>query len=195
MTTWEDSSSAGLDYGQTSAGNKPTYKVDIVNNHEVVRFATDDSLTGSPTNRTLSAANTLVAVCTPDSGSGYIISGNLTGGCPAFISGFNNGGVKAFEYFHGNGTERLVFASSASGFHILTVTRTDDSGNVVGYFDGTQVFSQAVITTDWNTVPITRIGTINGAASDFFDGDVAELIHYSRVLNSTELTNLHNYLK
>lgn len=194
VTDWLDSSTAGKHYGQDTAGNKPTYKTGIVNGKPVVRFATDDKLVADPDPRTLSAANTLIIVCTPTSGTDdYIFGGTATGGCPAFISGFSS---KAFEYFGGNGAERQTFAALASGFHILSLTRTDDSGNYDGYFDGTQVFSEAVSgTSDWSGQSIQDIGANGqGLGDDFFNGDIAEIIHCSSVVGASRLTEFHNYL-
>lgn len=193
---WADSGDASKPYGQNTSGNQPTYRTAVVNGKPVVRFATDDSLVPDPTARTLTAANTLFIVATPaTSGSGYLLSGSQVGGCPAIISGYNPGsGVKAFEYFHGNGAERLTFAASTSGFHVLLIRRTDDTGNVKGYFDGTLVFDQAVIATDWVGATLNRIGSINGGASDFFNGDIRHILHYDTALSLTDINNVGQYL-
>lgn len=196
VVSWLDSSSAAKHYGQASAGNRPTYKTNIVNGLPVVRFATDDSLVQDPDARTLAVANTLIIVCSPSTSTDdYILGGSGTEGVPAIISGFSS---KAFEYYNSvSGTgERETFQASASGFHILTVTRTDDTGNVVGYYDGTQVFSTGVNTSrDWDGLFIQEIGANgNASGSDPFNGDIAEIIHYASVLSGGDLTTVHNYL-
>jgi hypothetical protein len=180
-------------YGQNTVSAQPTYKTNIVNGKPVVRFTTDDKLVADPTALTLATANTIIAVCTPSStANSYIFGGDGGGGIPAFISGF---GGKSFEYFNSN-SERATFAASTSGFHILTLTRTDDSGNAVGYFDGASAFSIAVDTSlDFLLRNINEIGANgNAGGEDFYNGDIRHILHYSAVLTSAELNDVHTYL-
>lgn len=191
---WPDRSSANRPYGQNTVGSQPSITGTIYNGHKAVRFATDDKLIPDPNSRTMSSANTMIVVCTPSSTSNsYIFGGGGGGGIPAFISGFSG---LAFEYFNSN-SERATFASSASGLHILTVTRTDDSGNVVGYLDGVQVFSIAQDAgLDWLLREIKEIGANgNAGGDDFYNGDIAEILHWPSVLSSGDLTSVHDYLK
>lgn len=193
VVDWLDSSPAGKHYGMNTVAKQPTYKTNILNGRPVVRFAAGDALGADPSARTHSVANTMILVCTPSSTTNsYIFGGSGGAGTPAFISGFAS---KSFEYFNGSG-ERATFAASTSGFHILTVTRTDSSGNVVGYLDGAQVFSIAVDpSVDWNGKQVSEIGT-NGAAGgeDPYNGDLPQILHCSSVLDATGLNNMHTYL-
>ncbi len=182
VAVWEDQSLSGLDYGQSNATNKPTFKTAIVNGQPVVRFATNDRLVALTSALTWPTANTLIWVGTPSSTAAYLFSE------VAFISGF---GGKAFEYFwDASGVERRTFAVSASGFHILTLTRTNGTGNYVGYIDGAEQFSVAVTGPDW----AFGLGLIGDRTGEFFNGDMAEMIHCSSILNSTALNNMHTYL-
>lgn len=179
-------------YGQNTSANQPTFKENIVNAKPVVRFATDDKLVADPTALSFATANTLIVVCTPSStANSYILGSNGGGGAPAIISGF--GGL-SFEYYNG-GSERGTFAASESGFHILTVKRTDDVGNAVGYFNGLQVFSLPVITTqDWLTVNLSEIGANgSGGGEDFYNGDIRHIFHFSAELTDAELNNMHTW--
>lgn len=196
VSSWTDQSGGGNNYSQSTAGSKPTLQTNEYNGHSAVRFATDDKMTGAFTFP--ATTNTLVAVATPtSSGTSYLFGCNTSNGNPAFISGFNPGtGVKAFEYFNTN-SERATFAASASGLHILIVTRTDDSGNAVGYFDGgSAVFSVAVSTVeDWRNHLITELGANASATGDnFFNGDIVELIHYPSIVSKANLNLLGAYL-
>lgn len=195
VTSWSDSSSAARHYSQSTGSAQPTLKLNIVNGKPVVRFATNDKLGATATPRTLGTTNTMFIVCTPTTtGSGYLLGGSGGEGGPAIISGF---GGKSFEYFFASGGERATFSASTSGFHILSLTRTDSSGNYVGYLDAVQVFSNSIISgSNWNSKSWNEIGA-NGTASgeDFFNGDIAEIIHCSSVLGSTALGNMHTYLK
>lgn len=196
VVDWTDLSAGAKHYGQNTSANQPVLKKNIVNGHAVVRFATNDKLVADPNPRTFGTASTLILVCTPTStGSAYILGGSQGEGGPAFISGFSS---KAFEYFYTSGGERATFSTTASGFHILTLTRTDDTGNYILYYDGVQVSSTAVNTgNDWNTQSVVEIGA-NGNASgdDYFNGDIAYIIHFNaNHAGAAGLTDLHNALK
>lgn len=191
---WLDESGAGIHFGQATVARQPTYQTNVVNGHPVVRFHGDDYLVHDPTARTLAASNTLFCVCTPNTGTNdYLIGGNGGQGGPALISNF--GGV-AFEYFFTTGGERATFAASASGFHILAITRTDDTGNYVGYYDGTEVFSNAVNTAnDWDPRVLDSIGANSNVGTVGVIADIAEIILYHANLGATDLDSVHDYLK
>jgi hypothetical protein len=196
VVDWLDSGPDGRHYGQNTSTNQPTLKKNLYNGHAAVRFATNDKLVPDPTSRGYGAANTLVLVCTPSStANSYILSGNGSGGEPALLSGFSS---KAFEYYNVGGAERSTFATSASGLHILTVARTDDAGNCIGYYDGVQVFSVAVNTgADWSGHDIPEIGA-NGPASgdDYYNGDIAMIIKFNQNhAGASGLDDLHDAIK
>ncbi|HTG95683.1 MAG TPA: phage tail protein [Pyrinomonadaceae bacterium] len=180
-------------YGQNTGANQPTYKENIVNgNKPVVRFATDDKLIADPTALSFGVANTVIVVCTPSSTTNsYIWGGSGGGGTPAFISGFSS---LSFEYYNG-GSERATFAASTSGFHILSLRRTDD-GTAAGFFDGASAFSIATDTAvDWNSKNMNEIGANGGGAGDdFFNGDIRHILHFNAELTDAELNDLHTYL-
>lgn len=193
VVDWLDSSGANKHYGQDTVGVQPIKQT--AGGFAVVRF-TNDRLVPDPNPRTLSAANTMIVVCTKSSTTNsYIFAGNGGGATPAFISRFSS---KDFEYFYAGGSERQTFiASTDTALHILTLTRADNVGNYIGYLDGVQIFSVAVDpSNDWGSGgEIQEIGA-NGIAigDDFYNGDIAEIIHCSSVLGSTQLTNMHRYL-
>jgi hypothetical protein len=198
VVDWRDSSAAARHYGQNTTLRQPTYKTNLYNGHNAIRFGTNKCLVPDPTARDFGTANTLICVCTPSSAAEYILSGTGAEGRPAFLSKFNPGaGVANYEYWNkssGSG-ERSTFDVSATGLHILTLARTDDTGNYIGYFDGTQVFSVAVDTArDWTTNSVALIGALTAGSSQY-DGDIAYIIHCNRNLAGTsDLDDIHNYL-
>lgn len=188
---WLDISGADRHYGQNTVARQPTL-VAGPNGHQLVRFGTNKCLVPDPLARTYGAANTLICVCTPSSAADYIIKGAGGEGGPAFISDF----AAAFEYFYVTGGERDDFAASASGLHILTLCKTDNTGNYVGYFDGVEVFSNAVDNDDdWNTNSATIIGAFT-AGSSVYDGDIAYVIHFNQNhAGAGGLDDLHDAIK
>lgn len=189
-----DVSGAGIDFGQATSGVRPTLKTALYNGHNAVRFAAGKALVPDPTERTLAAANTLVCVCTPSTVAAYILKGNGGQGGPAFITEF--GGVN-FEYFFTTtaGHERATFSASATGLHVLTLCKTDNTGNYIGYLDGVEVFNNPIhADDDWGVRTINRIGQ-NQDTTLTYDGDIARILHYSVNHASTSgLDDLHGYL-
>jgi hypothetical protein len=192
VVDWADNT-GNAPFGNDTVGEQPTIKVSLYNGHRAVRFGANKCLVPDPSARTLAAANTLICVCTES--EDYIIKGNGGQGGPALITGF---GSAAFEYFFTAtaGHERASYASSPqSGLHIITVTKTDDVGNYVGYYDGVQVFSNPIHTgDDWDPRELRLIGAFTRGSSTYA-GDITEILHWPSVLSGANLTLVHNYLK
>jgi len=199
-----DGSGANRPYGQNTSANEPTL-VSGPNGHQLIRFGSNKFLVPDPTARSFGVANTMVVVCSKTTGASgdYIISGNELGnhGSPAFISKFDPGsGVKDFEYYNdfgGGNIERATFAASTdTNLHILILTRTDNTGNYVGYFDGgAAAFSNAVnVNTDWSGISLTRIGRQHSASSSNYTGDIAEILHWPSIVSKADLNLLGTYL-
>jgi hypothetical protein len=180
VVDWLDITSSHFDYGQNTVANQPVLKKAVYNGHNAVEFATNDMLLADPTPLTFGANNTLIVICTPSSVINSYIFGCIgSEGNPAFISNFSS---TAFEYYN-TGAERATFAASASGLHILTVARTDDSGSAKGYYDDDgEVFSIGVSTSnDWAANNIAQIGNNgNGAGDAFFSGRIAAMMHFNQ---------------
>jgi hypothetical protein len=199
VVDWLDTTASNFDYGQNTGARQPILKVALYNGHNAVRFGTNKCLVPDPTTASFGSANTLICVCTPSSAADYIVRGSSDEGRPAFLSGFNPGsGVKAFEYWNRSGGvgERETFDASASGLHILTLARTDDTGNYVGYFDGVEVFNVAVNTgRDWSGAGVAIIGAFT-AGSSAYDGDIPMIIKFNQNhAGASGLDDLHDAIK
>jgi hypothetical protein len=198
---WPDRSPANRQYGQNTAANEPTL-VSGPNGHQLVQLGVNKWLVPDPTSRTLAVANTLIAVASKSTVNSYLISGTEAGihGSPAIISGFNNSGVKDFEYYNdfgGGNIERAAFAASTdSNLHILIITRTDNTGNVVGYFDGgSPAFTIPVNNNcDWNGLAFSRIGSQHTASSTNYTGKAGQFLHWPSIVSKADLNLLGTYL-
>lgn len=190
---WFDDSAQRSHYGKDTS-NIPT--IVLVNGYTAINFQSgqgaDEVDIFNPCSFT--AANTMFAVVTKTTGgSEYYWNGNNGQGGPAFITGFSS---KDFEYFTHSSGERATFAASAdSNPHILALTRTDGSGNYTGYFDGAQVFSNAIVNNsnaNWNGNKVAHIGAF-AIGSGTANINILELIHCSSVLGTGQLNNFHWY--
>lgn len=66
------------------------------------------------------------------------------------------------------------------------------SGAWSNYLDGTQLHTTGTNTVAWSTTP--KIG-FTGGASGGLEGDFAECFFFSRILNSTELQTIYDYIQ
>jgi hypothetical protein len=196
---WPDVSGANKNYGQggLSSSSNPTLRKNVLNGHATVEFITDDKLVNDPNQRDFGSANTLIVVCTPSStANSYILGGSQLGGGPSFISGFSG---KAFEFWNANGLERVTLATTASGFHILTVARTDDASTFLLYLDGVALSPVSVNgSAAWNGFAFQEIGANGNLAGgdDFLNAQIQLILHFNQDHGGTSgLDDLHNAIK
>jgi hypothetical protein len=181
VTTWIDSSGQGHDVTQATSGNRPTYRVNAVNSKPVVRFdGTNDYLKSSAF--TLNRPTTVIVVA----------KSAVTTGTHTYVDG-NSG---ADLYIYKNSTPSYVMdlsilstATVDTGFHIMAAT-----------FDGTnskwRVNGGAGVTGSASTsgAGAITLGAFGSGATNFLNGDIAEVIVYSTVLSLTDLNAVGTYL-
>lgn len=184
---------------QTTAGSKPTHKVNIKNGHPVWRFDGNDFLDHNNSDHFFGGtANTLMVVVSASSTIDYIISGSGTEGGPAIITGFtpSGGSPQEFEYFMRQTSERKSFAETSTGFHILTVTRPEGPGTHKLYRDGALVNSGTNFNSgedNWTSKILARIGRFATGSSGGITADLGEIIQCNSVLSDSRLNDFHTY--
>lgn len=195
---WRNMLNTAERFRQATAGSKPTYKVNILNGHAVLRFDGGDFLDHNNSDHFFGSwENTIICVCSVNTGAAdYIFSGSGGEGGPAFISKFNPGsGVKDFEYFMNSVLpERQTFAATASGFHILTVTRPEGAFQHRLFYDGLLVATGTNDnsgTGNWISKYLARIGRFASGGSGGVTLDIAEIRHFTSVLPAHKLNDQH----
>jgi hypothetical protein len=98
----------------------------------------------------------------------------------------------------GIGTPDITIKSTNSynngTWHFLTATRNEAAGVITLYVDGSQVATASgTATTARTSSTLIGLGKNPCAATGGFTGSLDDIIAYSRVLTSTEVTNLYNY--
>ncbi len=186
ISTWADSSGSGNDASQATGANQPIYKTSILNSKPVLRFdGTDDRMT-----MTLSPSNPftiMVVYCARLADS----SGRRA------VAGSNNWLLGPYSNEH-----RLFQGAFASGAQAAVVAATfvinetvSTAGTATHFVNGT---SRGTISSPGAPGTI-RIGASEhnapGTFTEHLDGDVAEVIVYSKALNSTEQSQIHSYLQ
>lgn len=208
VTTWSDSGPNGNDFSQ-SGSSRPEYVTNVVNSLPVVRFDGSATYLNATDNSdfTSSAGYTYFCVLSVNaSTTAQVLLRSRNNGAFGTESGFSfeldasgdfDATTAAFE--DTSGDFRTYDAPTTNlegaGFVVLTILFT-------GYFvqvriDGSNIST----TTGGDTPPIATVDgesphigrSVNGAER-WFDGDMAEVMLYSKALNKGEITFIESYL-
>lgn len=182
VATWSDKSGNGRDATQTTGNNQPT--TTTVNGRNAVSF--DGSNDRMAISFTYSASNTLFVVCSPASTINKFLFG--PGAPGVVISGYGN----AYEWYSNNGQDRLVFAASASGQNVLTMTQVD-GGLLQIFFNGTSAATKNPAINSLNGDTITTIGNATDTTGGY-DGVMCEILAYNVVLSAANRQAVERYL-
>jgi len=201
ITQWSDKSGAARNAGPVGGANKPEYITNELNSKNVLRFKGTDNMqiTGVTWTRSQSAF-AVYAVARANS-----LSGIRT------ITATDTNGYK-ISY---NGTNWYVSGVGLSG--ISPITGDTTKFHIHGFlFDGTALTNSTKFTYryDLSAAPLTFIGTAASATSlvtntfdiawwsngssptkEYFTGDIAEIIVFTRKITTPEVDFVENYLK
>jgi hypothetical protein len=194
---WRDKSGTLRNAVQASGTNKPALKLSILNSLPVVRFdGVNDFLSNSL--QWANLAFTIITVTKRAGGSNY----------PAFIaeySGTANGylafGLDPSSYLSihktGLATSASNLVQTAGTFFIQSAQSSGiSSGNVSVDVKSNGVSASSTLTlTGLSTNSLTSYGASKNGTTDFFNGDIAEIIVYSSVLSAGNLASVFNYLR
>ena len=183
---WEDRSGNGRHLVQATIANQPIWRASILNGLGVVDFdGVSDYIAASGL---LMGSTYTCGALTERSGSAnrYLIGAGAAPGSVALISRY----ADDFEFY--GASPRITIAASgaaASGFH--SVAFGGNSGGMATRFDG------AASTTSATAAPTGdgdfTIGAPSGVASDYFDGQVSEVV-LSTAYGASVLASLDSYL-
>ena len=197
VSEWRDKSGNGRNFTQGIGNNQPTVRTNGQNSRNTLEFdGSNDTLTG-PAGFSLGDTHTVVAVVRPDTRKIQgILSGSVNGGLiygdgSASFSGskFAAFGVARAVYGGGSITTGVfqVFSAVCSGSTLPT--------NLSMFTNGTGGAATVETAGTAPTASITaEMNVGRGAASQFWDGDMAELLIWSRALNASERSNVERAL-
>lgn len=204
VTTWADSSGNGYDLSQSTAGEKPTYKTNILNGKPVVRFDGGDVLNRNTTVLPLRTHSLFVVfreLSTVTSAGVFIMK-------PATAEDYNRVDAIAYDTF--DNTRYLSVAASAPTGYNTTVGSSGASpwgvySHVLASTTGTVYQNGSAGSTDssFSTLDVNNAGGFlvgghyfGGAISgtNRLNGDVAEILLYNTNLGSTERLLIERYL-
>lgn len=220
VTQWPDlAQTDSIDGTVTSVAgqNPPTYITGILNGKSVVHFSNAQVLASLPFAwLDVNAGVTVIAVCTGDK-SGQTAErlygiGHADGTAGQYLAqdvSISVSGTDAGSGARFNNGKCLVTAANPldSGFHItvLKIGQSDMYQDVFYSVDDAvaEAYDTQANLTNLLTFPATNntfvIGSsrLNGAFSgtDYYTGDLAEIIVYNRELSTDEITQMVDYLK
>lgn len=199
ITQWKDKSAFAHNASPSGGGTvRPTYQTAIQNGLSIVRFdGVNDNLTINPASWAASLSGFtayVVAKITSTTGTRTLI-------------GSDQNGQKIFF----NGTNWGV--ATAGGTGISTATADTTKFKIFGIiYDGTQATNASRLIFRYNETnqPLTFTGTVgtttnastnqidigwySTGSSEYFGGDIGEVVYFSRALNSGEQSGVEEYL-
>lgn len=200
VTNWPDASGLTNDVAQSTAANQPLYTASALNGKPVVRFdGADDRLERSDAlGFTNNPAMTVIVVAQVDTlgalkrmvclGEDVSTGGRTIGFCADTSTRYNNGN----KVWSNN--------SFLGGFKIgaWLCAENETYEDTAFYQDGVGPITKTTggaVTTKTLSDEKLRIGAKVGQNSEFFDGDIAEILIYDRVLTIVELESIGAHLE
>ena len=128
-------------------------------------------------------------------GGAALVDAEVCGGTSDWGTALINGGAIAF----GIGNPDITIISPSTGYndgswHFVTATRSASAGTITLYIDGAQVATTTGTATTARTAPtLIGLGRNVCVSTGVYTGSLDDAIAYSRVLTSTEVSNLYNY--
>lgn len=204
--TWVDQSATALSFTQSTSGQKPLYKVNIINGKPALLFASasDQKLTSSTGALFASGtANTSVLVGQVTSFPtayryGYNFKGAATASSPSFGLSTNAGYL---DFFFGCDTtfavNRWTTLSNNTSWHYIVVQYNGSTASTASNYnalDGTSAMTRTTISSnDGDTSNIIGSYKTSGT-SHSWNGYITRWLVWNKKLDSTELTTLATYM-
>lgn len=202
VAIWKDKTQNGYDFEQALSANQPEYGVGTINGKKTIRFVRSRSTiltnSDSPLHAVFASENTVFVVA-KTLGTNYQRLWNATASTAS----------RALMSIYDATQEKVSFLNdSATGFaariHTAVTTIGTDAHIFAQRYDGTSVlegfFEDQAPTgaaTDGTSVNLFGIGNYPSGApfsDNAFDGDIAEIIIYSRKLTDEEFNGVSAYL-
>lgn len=193
VSTWADSSLNARNFTQANAANQPTVVTNGIGGKPTVRFDGSNDYLDSATGSYSQPITVFSVARKTAAGSGYerILHGNTT------VDGIFFMGANAGNYasFIGNGGWNDTTANSPARA-VSTNTgsvlgATISGGTITPYFNGTAQTAKSGNT--MSTLAGFRMGSSSGL-SQFWNGDVSEVIVYPGVLSTADRQRVEGYL-
>jgi hypothetical protein len=203
VSTWSDKSGNSNNATQTSAGQQPVYVTSAMNGMPVVRFNSTNSAFLA-FNRPVQDDFTIIIVyqsAQTNQGAGtqfYYGAGLVNGDQPGAQNDFGTALNAKGQVIVGTGNPDTSIVSG-NGYndgkpHIATFERTESTGAIALFVNGTQVATGTGSTSPLTAPPTLDLGAVPSGGG-FFSGDIAEVKIFNSVLSGNDRIAEENSLK
>ena len=192
ITTWPDSSGLGNDF--TSNPYPPIYKTSIINGLPVARYQIGTTEGMRNTSATLITAQyTIFVVASPSTIGAGSRSLFCSGGAASEIL-FRRDGADLYHYHYDGGFPNAheVGAMVVGVWNVMTA---DWNGTNLHLWRNGTLKDTSGSTTSPNNGSKDSVGYNDFITSDFWEGDIAEVLVYDNALSVGDRTNVENFLK
>lgn len=190
VATWNDSSGNGRNATQATGSAQPLYKTNIVNGKPVVRFDGNSDYLEGTWNLTLTAETVFVvfsytgtayarAWTQSDAGNDNAVAG--------YVPTIRDASTTSWGAVAG-GTIVATVTMAQSTFGIFTATHS--GSQIANRING----GTAATYNHTLNKTFTRYRAGNSTGANYLQGDIAEIIVYSRALSTTERQQVEQYL-
>ena len=190
VSIWQDQSGLGKNATQTVTGNRPTLVTNVINGLPAIHFVGSNAQYFNLPNLMSGATAGEVFVVVKAAADNDSASHSL------WNFGSTNAGAR---YPENNGQLYDDFGSTTYGqegdpvpglntFNLYNVSAA--SGGWTSRINGAVLFTRSSNTVGWRTAPVLGFN----ASSNYFNGDMAEVIIYDRVLTAAERESVGQYL-
>jgi hypothetical protein len=188
VSQWRDKSGAGRNFSQATGNNQPIVSTVTQNGKAVLEFNGTSHQLQNGTNFLQIASCTLFGVYRRLGGifGGVISSAGAADRSPGLLIDSGNGMLRGYQNFSTAGSGVVNSFNVTSG--------VVDAGATTLFINGSQVDSDAVVSTLDTSQTTTAIGTYRQAAANFFNGYIGEILAYNQVLAVTERKAIETYL-
>lgn len=199
ITGWADMSGQGYHATQSNGSYRPTVLEDAIQGKRAIRFNGSSQFldVAKMFSNSFSTGASLFAVTRPSSltsGATLIDLGNGATSNNISLAQANGSGTGRFHSYNGSSNSYLDASSAfASDRFKLSEVVQDGAGSAKYYVNGTEISQGSVNNVNTLDRASNFLGRKNGG-SDYWPGDLAELILYNKALTEAERTAVESYL-
>jgi len=196
VSSWADQSGNGVTVTQGTTSKQPTFNAGtagVLNGLPTLQFAQGSlQILSSPVNYTNGGAASIFSAVAPVAGSFFNTRIFETLNSNGYYLGMGNAGGPNWRAII-NGTFGTGAGTTANGNYLVSLNFTGAVGAL--YQNGTQVASDGYTSPPSTSNPYTIGGFLGGSTTtDFWNGHIAEVAFFKRVLTTTEVLAMHRYL-
>lgn len=187
VATW--TATTGTNFTQGTAGQKPTYKTNIVNGKPVVRFDGGDRMVATGFNG--GARPTFFFVIIPSSTSpiGFFDSAPWS----AHVARNYTAGV--WEWWSNAPNTSLGLANTNPVVLTFKMNESGGTRTVTYRKNGTQISANTASNSNTVAWANPEVGSINNGGTAYYTGDIAEILIYNSILSDADCASTEAYLK